>query len=196
MQRSRGFTLIELLITISIMVILMSLAVAGLRTSMIKARDDERKNDAMTIARGLEQYYLQGDPKHGFTKGHYPGIDEIFFASGFTVSKPGFPVDPVPNYITTEMLPGAKKDAFYFTDIPTQTFGLINWWGTQAEDSANIAASTTTSKIVYEPLAFYRADFWGPDRWQHCVGFDCQRFNLYYRTEADNQIHTIKSERQ
>lgn len=196
MKYSRGFTLIELLITITVMVILMTLAVVSLRSSMVNARDEERKNDAHALARGLERYYAEGHPEYGIEKGHYPGVNVIFYAHGFERTQ--FDPDQVPRFLETSLLPGVKEDAFHFSYNPSAlTFQLTEWWGAPAPENPTIIESKTTiDTIIYEPMVYRPPDFWGPERWDLCFETDCQRFNLYYRTESDGQLHKIESEHQ
>jgi prepilin-type N-terminal cleavage/methylation domain-containing protein len=73
MLRSRGFTLIEVLVTITIMVILMTLAVVNLRSTQVNARDAERKSDIESIARHLDSLYIRGFPASlNIPRGSYP----------------------------------------------------------------------------------------------------------------------------
>ena len=51
-----GFTLVELLVVMAIISILAVISLANFRTSQIKARDAERKNDLRQIANALEAY--------------------------------------------------------------------------------------------------------------------------------------------
>jgi prepilin-type N-terminal cleavage/methylation domain-containing protein len=76
MNRRAGFTLIELLITITIMVVLMTIAVISLRGNQASARDEKRKTDIDTIAQQLESYYKSGsDPVGTYPPGEYPPTD-------------------------------------------------------------------------------------------------------------------------
>ena len=61
-----GFTLIEVLVTLVIMTLLLSLGMVALNSGRVQTRDAERKSDIETIARGLENYYNDGDPDHAF----------------------------------------------------------------------------------------------------------------------------------
>lgn len=70
MNRTRGFTLIELLVTITIMVILLTLAVVNLRGTQATGRDDQRKADIEILAQNLENYYKSGSDTDA--PGDYP----------------------------------------------------------------------------------------------------------------------------
>jgi prepilin-type N-terminal cleavage/methylation domain-containing protein len=73
MNRKHGFTLVELLVTITIMVILITLAVVNLRGSQMTARDDQRNSDVRVIAQQLETYYQAGSENEA--AGQYPPTD-------------------------------------------------------------------------------------------------------------------------
>lgn len=62
-----GFTLVELLVVMAIISILAVISLANFRTSQIKARDAERKNDLRQIVNALEAYMSD--------HGSYPSVD-------------------------------------------------------------------------------------------------------------------------
>lgn len=66
-----GFTLVELLITITVMVILVTIAAISLRGNQVGARDEERKTDVSVIAQQMENYYTSGTDSAAAT-GSYP----------------------------------------------------------------------------------------------------------------------------
>lgn len=57
MKKTSGFTLMELLIVIAILGILATIALGSFRSSQIKGRDAQRKNDLSQIQKALEMYY-------------------------------------------------------------------------------------------------------------------------------------------
>lgn len=59
-----GFTLIELIVVMAILGLLATVGLASFRSSQIKGRDAQRKNDLGQLQRGLEAYYND--------KGRYP----------------------------------------------------------------------------------------------------------------------------
>lgn len=71
MRKSAGFTLIELLITITVMVVLVTIATISLRGNQVGARDEERKTDVSVIAQQMENYYTSGTDSAAAT-GSYP----------------------------------------------------------------------------------------------------------------------------
>lgn len=66
-KNQKGFTLIELIVVMAILGILAAVGLASFRSSQIKGRDAQRKNDLSQLQRGLEAYYND--------KGVYP--DEL-----------------------------------------------------------------------------------------------------------------------
>lgn len=188
MKRRDGFTLIELLITISIMLILLTLAVVGLRSSQANGRDEERKADAESIARGLEQRYTLGNPRASSTeikKGSYPGTNEILHGMGF--SRVGFTPVQIEDGYLPDLLPGTSEKSL---SAPGQGMSLdlmCVWSCSPAETSSVVNSQTTINKYIYEPITSAGAI---------CYTTDCVRFNLYYRTEVDNTVRKIVSKNQ
>lgn len=188
MNRRSGFTLVELLITITIMVVLMTLAVFSLRSVQANARDEKRKTDAATIGRGLEIRYNSGNPRVTSTtdssvnKGEYPGITEMFHALGFDKS-PIYSPGQIANGYLQELLPGTEKALSTNSNLD---FICSTSCGA-AEVTATINTKTTTSKFVYEPIDTSN---------NVCFGGGCVKFNLYYRTEVDNVVRKIMSKHQ
>lgn len=68
---NRGFTLIELIISLAIIGMILSLSLAGVRSSQVRSRDAKRIADLQTIQSALEQHAL-GDASHS-----YPPDDTI-----------------------------------------------------------------------------------------------------------------------
>jgi prepilin-type N-terminal cleavage/methylation domain-containing protein len=188
MKRRAGFTLIELLITITVMVVLIVLSVISLRSTQANARDEERKTDVETIARGLELRYINGNRKitapSYVQKGSYPGYNEMQHAMGTSMA--GFtPAQIVGGYLTELM---SDTSAANFVPPGNGTFNIICVSSCQpAETQSVIDAASTISKYVYEPIDKTGAI---------CSSGDCVRFNLYYRTEKDNVIHKVMSKNQ
>jgi prepilin-type N-terminal cleavage/methylation domain-containing protein len=76
MRKGAGFTLIELLITITVMVILVTIAAISLRGNQIGARDEKRKTDVTVIAQQMENYYTSGTDSAAAT-GSYPSTQAV-----------------------------------------------------------------------------------------------------------------------
>lgn len=187
-QLRRGFTIVEMLVIIVLIGILLALAAARLSTTQVATRDDTLKKDAETIARGLEQYYKTGNSAYSIPAGRYPSADEFRHASGEDITSIGARVNG--GYLDT-WLSGARLAS-------TSKLRLITMSGQNPENTSNINSSTPAGVITYEPLKYVPASGGDPDRFLFCTSKDdiCTRFNIYYRTETDNVVRTIRSERQ
>ncbi len=90
-----GFTLVELLVVIAILAVLVSVTLAGFRSSQARGRDAERKSDLKQISSSLELYYSD--------YGEYP--DTLPWGAEFTDGKTVYfkivPTDPLdgPSYL-------------------------------------------------------------------------------------------------
>ena len=80
-----GFTLIEVLIVVSIIGLLSSVVLVGLRGFRSQGRDVRRIADLKSIQNGLELYYN--------TKGNYPADLNTLTTAGIGITK--LPADPV-----------------------------------------------------------------------------------------------------
>lgn len=71
MENKKGFTLVELLITMSIVIILATVAIGALNPIALidRGRDATRKKDLNRIRTAMEEYYSD--------KGYYPGADLV-----------------------------------------------------------------------------------------------------------------------
>lgn len=175
------------------MIILMTLAVVNLRSTQANARDEKRKTDVENIARGLEQRYVQGNTVATTvpweTKGSYPGMNESLHALGY--DRAGFvPSTVVGGYLLDE-LPGTTKSGLYAPGVDqssSSSWVMMCVWACQPAGTPAVVDSVTTiDTYVYEPV----------DRNGNiCCCGDCVKFNMYYRTEVDNVVHTVKSRNQ
>lgn len=203
---SRGFTLIEILVTIVIMVILLTLAVANLRSTQIQARDTERRNDVESIARGLEQRYNLGNTKAtlptGWTnKGSYPGNNEILHMMGCDRAAQGFVPGQISGGYLTEGLPGITDKILNAPGNETAQWVCAGsaisslhpscvWACANAETQSQIESSLPSgqfSRYIYEPYSLS-----GSNK-IICANDGCRGFNLYWRSEVDNSIQVTKS---
>lgn len=184
MRRSGGFTIIELIVTITIMVILMTIITVRLMATQANARDEERSTDITTLATGLETYYSSGSPKAGIPKGYYPGALQVQTSAA---ASPPF----------TEFLAGVPKSSF---EAPKRTisnsFGVNPAYASAAAGSnpdgsysdAQARALIPTFNYLYQPLKRDNS---------FCANYlDCVKFNLYYISEVDNILHTVRSKNQ
>lgn len=184
MKRGGGFTLIELMITLTIMTILMTLAVVNMLASQLDARDKEREVDVATIARGLEIYYVSGNAYTNTPKGYYPGAQEVTTAASST--------PPFNNF-----LEGVSLTSF---EAPKETistsFGIDSNYSTSSPgnnpdgsyDDSQARTLLSSNSYLYQPLT--RSNTF-------CTGYiSCVKYNLYYLTERDDVVHTLRSKNQ
>lgn len=193
MRRQRGFTIVELVVVLTIMAILLTLAIVGLNSSQVNARDEKREADIAAIARGLEVRYKQGNPRItsapgvDYSAGGYPGVLEYLHLLGWDLTANNFvPAQVVGGYLT-DALPGTTAGNF---KTPGKDYGIdiyCFFCGVGPEDAAYLTTKVPVDKYIYEPLTATGGQ---------CNGEECARFNLYYRTEADNVLHTVRSEHQ
>ncbi len=186
--QQRGYTIVEIIIVLALIGILVALAMAQFNNSQADARDKQLESQAKAVARGLEEYYRTGNPTYGIEPGKYPSTNEVRHASGENVADVGTQVTG--GYLDT-WLSGARLEAM-------AKLRVITTAGKTPENDPNIRSSTPVGAITYEPLIFTPASGSDPDRFSFCTtkAALCSRFNIYYRTEKDGLIHTIRSERQ
>lgn len=165
----RGFTIVELIITITIMGILLVLGVVNLRSSQVNARDAERKADIEAIAFGMESFYKTGLSTSTII-GRYPSTA---LAGSDTSYASAIPDADSKSYTP----PGASGPAVGFLAATNND-----------QTTAGVLPQPTISTYVYQPL---RQDGTLCNDYTYC-----QKFNLYYRLEADNTIYKFKSKNQ
>lgn len=213
MQRARdGFTIVELIITLVVMVILTGLSVVIIGNIQAQARDSERQQDVEAIARGLEQYYKQGNPRvpNDSSKGMggYPGTAVIkhiqgadmcsspdigpMIYSGFTpVTPPNPPTcDSSNSPYTLQAFPGITEENI---KGPTpDSLGLVSRYQVANKDDA-------LNQDAYYYEAFYPsggsciASLKSPGSYAPA----CSNFTLSYKKETGSQeVVTIKSRHQ
>lgn len=130
--RRDGFTLIELMITLVVMVALMSLGVAAISNLQAQGRDKEREEDMAIIARGLEAYYNNGNPKVADRKGTYPNgaeLDAIISNNYLGDALPG---------VSTQSITAPNKTAAEFFNAGSDT-------------STDVDTALASGKYVYIP---------------------------------------------
>lgn len=171
MKRS-GFTIVEIVVTITVMGIILALAVVNVSNSQVRARDEERRSDAESIARHLESFYLNGTGDAGEEIGRYPSAE--FTSSLQSVREKLVNIDP-------------KSLAAPDVDYDGDVISLISATNT-VQSEYGVAPSPTVDQYVYQPLA------WNGTGWGICTGSqECRKFNLFYRLEADDSIYKIDS---
>lgn len=167
MNRRSGFTLIELLITITIMVILLTLAVVSLRGNQATARDEKRKTDVAVIAQQLEDYYRSGsDPASTYKAGQYP---------------------------PTNLVNSEANVLLALRDLNKRVLRAPNV-ADASPISFTVAATTAapnpdTSTYVYQPLTSTGAIC-------QTIAQECRKFIIYYKLESSGvtQIQASKNQ--
>ena len=200
MRRWTGFTIVELVVVMVIMAILLTLAGFTLNRSQGNSRDAERNTDIAVIARGLETRYREGDPKSGLpayvAPGSYPDVDEMAYIIGNTVStftptqvSGGYSNEALPGTSVANFTPPQVSGADYtgFTIATCTTAGSCASVNDSGASGSTTGAATPTTQYYYEPI-----DANG----KICKSTTCVRFNLYWKTEVDNQSHILRSNRQ
>lgn len=169
-MKRRGFTIVELIITIAIMGILMTLAVVNLNASQIKARDDERASDVQAIALALENFFVSGS-------------DTITTVSRYATT------DITANYDTTKSYLRDIDDKSLMAPGVTNTTDTFIPATNNVQTEAGVLPQPTVGQYVYQPIMTTGALCSSGNT-------DCRKFNLYYRTEADNVVHRVTSKNQ
>lgn len=167
-RKRSGFTVVELIVVIVIMTVLLLLAVVRVSAQQLVARDNERKQNAENIARGLEMYY----DNNGF----YPHM-------GNTVA----------SFTDNDLLSNVEFQSYrYSFNDNAVAFVLSTTTGTTTISATTGEAQATTSNIVYLPM------IWSGSVWQPCDNSTevCTRYRLLYRLEGDTAIQKIESRNQ
>lgn len=167
-----GFTLIEVLTTITIMVILLTLSVAGLGMYQANARDEERKTDVAAIAQQIENYYQtdQQTSPGTFVNGTYPPTGGMNSEANVTASLPDI-------------------DLRTLRDPATPVSSPISLIVASNASTPSLASLNAGKTYIYQPLD-------GSNALCTTVAQECRKFNLYYTLETDLTVKTITSKRQ
>lgn len=168
----RGFTIVELIIVVAILGILLVLGVVNLRGSQASARDAERKGDIEAIAIHLESFYVSG--RDGSTTlGRYPSTELANSPAAASIQLNLRDID-----LKSVMAPGITDpaDTLIIATNTTQT-------------TTGILPQPTIDQYIYQPLQ---------QDGSLCTSEAqmCQKFNLYYRLEADNTVYMVTSKNQ
>lgn len=223
MIRRGGFTIVELIVTITIMAILMTVGVIGLRSTQIDARDSERKSDVDQIMLGLQSFYQQPRPEYGFygQGSSYPNVREVMDETKLKAAIPD---------INTSALraPGVAR---------TQPISLIAATNSD-ETTSGVQPQPSVNQYVYQPMTDAwkgvgysmpvcpSASVFGGSGNRGCHVCDgsfayssvitmqpdgsfgpsytdnpsskqvCYRYNLFYRLEGDNTVYKVMSKDQ
>ncbi|MEO7904588.1 MAG: prepilin-type N-terminal cleavage/methylation domain-containing protein [Candidatus Saccharimonadales bacterium] len=172
MIRHEGFTVIELLLTITIMVVLTTVAVVALNRTQANGRDEERRSDVDVISRSLEQFYNSNS-----STGTYIGTSSATVAN------------------LANLIPNLGQDALHAPDVST-TDPISLLPATNANQTiTGVLPQPTTTTYVYQPLQYDAATSSFVLCTDH-VTAECRKFNLYYRLEKTNEIIMVTSKQQ
>lgn len=167
MDRRAGFTLIELLITITIMVILITLAVVNLRSNQLSARDEKRKSDVSAIAQQLESYYTSGsDPIATYAAGKYPATNLVNTEAGVKAALR----DLDPKALRAPDIGSAMPASFTVASTATEPDPAVGVY-------------------VYLPLTSSGALC-------QTIAQECRKFTLYYKLESSPTVQKVMSKMQ
>jgi len=179
-MKQRGFTLVELVITITIMLILLTLAAATFATTQANQRDSERVSEITTISNNLETFYKTGINTSTIL-GRYPST--ALLANGATSIK--------------ALLPSIDLDSVTAPDATSVATSFIP--ATNAiQTTAGVLPQPKLSEYVYQPIQS-RGAICTPQTTE-CLctteAQECRKYILYYRTENDNLVKKVVSKHQ
>lgn len=164
LNRPEGFTIIEVLIVIVIIGILLTVLMVRFINSQADARDVDRKADIETIARRFEQVFTDRLLSGAAT---YPRTIDITPESAVALA-------------------GLGKEALRSPKVAdSANMSLIAATNTTAT-TAGVLPQPTIDQYVYQPLTSTNA------LCNNAI-LTCVKFNLYYRTEADNTVIQVSS---
>jgi len=170
-MKQHGFTLVEIIITVTIMVILLTLAVVNISSTQVSQRDAERTAEVGTIANNMETFYKTG-VNTSTVLNRYPST--ALLASGSTSIKSFFP------YIELETVTAPDAASVAASFVPATN---------AVETVAGVSPQPTVSQYVYQPIQNNGA---------LCTteAQECRRFSIFYRTEVDGVVKKISSKHQ
>lgn len=191
----RGFTAVELIIMLTVMAILLTLGTVSLRSTLANGRDSERASDIASISRGLEQYYVNGNPKQFSyeTKNTYPGAYEMNFMTGncanIGTASTYSPSTCSEDYLTSA-LPGVSVSILTPPNFTSNQ--LLTSYGQPERSPVTImndyeSAQLDLGKYIYKPMA--RGSY-------ALCNTACTQYALLYKNESTGAIITIKSKHQ
>lgn len=163
----RAFSVIELIIIMVILGILFTIGAVNISSSLVLARDDERRNDVQSIAIALEGYYNSKT-----TLPSYPSTADL------TNSEAAINNTLVNVDIKIFRAPGVSDAANTFT-IATNNIAT----------PAGVTPQPAISQYVYQPLQ-------ASGTLCTLTTQTCERFNIFYKLEGDNTVYKLSSKNQ
>ena len=188
----RGFTVVEIVITLIVMAVLLTLSMAGIFQLQANARDEERRTDIESIARGLENRFLQGNPRvtapSTVSKGAYPGVNEWLHIQGTDMSGAGFSPGLVSGGYPTAVYTGTSIASFI---SPSQGKVSDSWKIVCQSSCGSVDAGSQTQLQTAFGTPAKDAYFYEPvdSLGKICAGGDCVAYNLYWISETDQTTY-------
>jgi prepilin-type N-terminal cleavage/methylation domain-containing protein len=175
-MRTRGFTIVEVVVTITIMGILLTLAVVGVNSTQMNARDNERKADIEAIQANLESYFSSANAPSVSTVSNLStnpalGTDSTGWSTASSGGVSGT------NTRETSGGPAAVGDAFFRRTITTgpPTSGL-----TLAANGTGTDGVPVTGGLTYNFSMYTRTSV--------TLGTNTNRISLYEYDASGNSI--------
>lgn len=200
MLKRAGFTLVEIVVVMVIMAILLTLTVVGVASSQVNARDEERKADMQSLARGLELRYANGNKRVTtplLAGGSYPATVEMLHIMGGASGAVLTP-DVIAGGYVTDALPGATNATLTSPTSTAMDLKLINGACIASGAGENMTTITSAAAGCIGTTGKYSIYYESLDvNGNICNGTTtCVRYNLYCRMEKDNTLMTIRSKHQ
>lgn len=175
----RGFTVVELMVTITVLLILTTLAVIRLQLTQAGGRDQERTIDATAIAAGLETYYQDGNAASSIPKGYYPGATQVLSAAATSPPFTGF-LNGVPG---SSFLAPLRTTTDSFGVDPNYATAAIGEKPDGSYADSRVLTLLASYPYLYQPLQRNNA---------FCTNYtNCVKFNLYYLQEGQSGTNTF-----
>ena len=203
MHKHNAFSLVEMVVVITILLIILSISIIGVRSMQISARDNERKADIETIAMNLETMYakeLRRTATNAVVKpqGSYPPVEGTYSTAltllpEMTSSLEAGSVTAPEQAKTVQSLQAPYKDVCN-TSTSTATTCFLN---PTTMNTRLAPPNITKNDYIYVPFVDETVT---PQVLctlsQVQLGKSCRSFKLYYVLESSSSVtQTMGSKR-